>query len=203
MKAFLLTLLMGAVTNIVYASASPGVSLYQAVAGGVYTISGHDGRDQSIGSAVAVSESLLATSCHIDSAGKGFKVKIDGKFYPAKLKYANVKQDLCLLAVDQHKFKPVTMLFSNQVSIGEDVFAIANPYGIEKSITRGIISNKRQVGHASILQTDVTLEAGSSGGGLFNLDGKLIGIIYAGHRLKNVGYVMPTEWVQAGIEKSR
>lgn len=199
MKAILPALLLGTMTNVLFASPLTGVKLYQAVENGVYTISATDGSEQSVGSAVAVTDSVLATSCHIGGAAKGFKVKIAGKYYKSKLIYANTKHDLCLLTVDQQRFKPVNMLPSTEVNIGEDVYAIGNPYGIEKSIARGIISNKRHVDGAWVLQSDVTLEAGSSGGGLFNTEGKLIGIIYAGHRLKNIGFIMPTEWIQAGL----
>lgn len=201
MKAILLALLLGTMTNVLFASPLTGVKLYQAVENGVYTISATDGSEQSVGSAVAVTESVLATSCHIGGAVKGFKVKIADKYYKAKVIYTNTKRDLCLLTVDHQRFKPVNMLPSTEVNIGEDVYAIGNPYGIEKSITRGIISNKRLVDHAWVLQSDVTLEAGSSGGGLFNSDGKLIGIVYAGHRLKNIGFIMPIEWIQDGLAK--
>ena len=199
MKAILLALAVGTLANAVFASPLSGMKLYQAVEAVLYTISASDGSEQSVGSAVAVTDTILATCCHIAGASRGFKVKIGGKFYPAKVLYSNTKRDLCLLTVDHQRFKPVNMLPSTEVNIGEDVYAIGNPYGIEKSITRGIISNKRQVGRAWVLQSDVTLEAGSSGGGLFNKDGKLIGIVYAGHRLKNIGFIMPVEWIQAGL----
>jgi len=180
------------------------VAVYEQVADKVYTVFGHDDdmARKALGSAVAVSEQYLATSCHAGFSGRQFKVKLQKKLLPARVVYEHPQRDLCLLAVAEKTFQPVSMIASNQVLIGEEVYAVANPHGLEKSITRGIISNKHRVGGDWMLQTDATLAVGSSGGGVFNNQAKLIGIIRSGHRFKDIGFVIPSEWVQTALREA-
>jgi serine protease Do len=109
--------------------------------------------------------------------------------------------DLALLQVedkDAPKFKYVPLGNSDMVSVGERVFAIGSPLGLERTVTEGILSTKtREVGGLLYLQTTAQINPGNSGGPLFNLSGEVIGVtnmkVTSGEGL---GFAIPVESVK-------
>lgn len=178
--------------------------VYQKVKDSVFTLYSYDFDSRRIkgrGSAVAVGKDILATNCHVALSGNYLTVNINGKHRVARIFYKNQKQDLCLLEVPKANFHPVKILKSEGVKIGEEVYAIGNPRGTEKTLSRGIISNKHRVKDGSWLQTDAAIYYGSSGGGLFNAQGQLIGITTKmGGRF---GFAIPTNWIERVISPHR
>ena len=123
----------------------------------------------------------------------------------AKLTAQNETRDLCILFVDELSIppaaRPVPLGAARNISIGEEVYAIGAPHGLELSLSRGIISQLRgEAGKraAPIIQTDAAISPGSSGGGLFDQDGKLIGVTTfkaSGFRTEGLSFAVPVEWV--------
>lgn len=186
--------------------------VYSKVKGSVYTIYSLDYNAPYViarGSAVAISEQLLVTNCHIALSGDYLLVKLPNvkKPKPARLYYKNEKRDLCLIDVPGVNFNPVNIRGSSDVKIGEIVYAVGNPKGTEKTLSKGIISNRHKVKGGLWLQTDAAIYFGSSGGGLFDENGNLIGITTK--MGGNFGFAMPTEWIievaslprQKGLDK--
>lgn len=172
--------------------------VYSIVGKSVYPVYGFDSKQnkrKSAGTGVAVSAQLLATNCHIARNADSYIVKIKNDFRKAKLVYQDFSHDLCLLEIPGEKFQPVEFRDSSTVDIGEEVYAIGNPHGLEKSISRGIISNKHKFLGDTVLQTDATISFGSSGGGLFDTEGRLVGITRAGHRFKDIAFAVPSDWI--------
>ncbi len=109
--------------------------------------------------------------------------------------------DLALLKVDEKdapKFKFVPLGSADALSVGETVFAIGSPLGLERTVTEGILSTKtREVGGLLYLQTTAQINPGNSGGPLFNLSGEVIGVtnmkVSAGEGL---GFAIPVESVK-------
>lgn len=172
--------------------------VYEDVRHSIYTLYSIDfntKRTKARGSAVAVSTNLVVTNCHIALSGDYLLIKLgdDEKFKVAKLLYQDKKKDLCLLKVPGEAFIPVKIRPSAGVKIGDVVYTVGNPKGTEKTLSKGIISNKHLVDGGVWLQTDAAIYYGSSGGGLFDEDGYLIGITTK--MGGNFGFAMPTEWV--------
>jgi serine protease Do len=109
--------------------------------------------------------------------------------------------DLALLRVedrDAPRFKYVPLGSADVLSVGESVFAIGSPLGLERTVTEGILSTKtREVGGLLYLQTTAQINPGNSGGPLFNLSGEVIGVtnmkVSAGEGL---GFAIPVESVK-------
>ena len=108
----------------------------------------------------------------------------DGKVYPAKVLGKDPTYDLAVIKIEvKDKDLPILELGdSDLIEVGEGVVAIGNPYGLEQTVTTGVISAKNRSVHAQdvnfdgFLQTDAAINPGNSGGPLLNLDGKVIGI---------------------------
>lgn len=172
--------------------------VYQKVKGSIYTLYSldfHTKRVKARGSAVAIGKTILATNCHVALSGDYLVLKLHNqkKHKVARLFYKNEKQDLCLIEIPGANFTPVKIRPSATVKIGEEVYAIGNPKGTEKSLSKGIISNKHKVKGGVWLQTDAAIYFGSSGGGLFDTEGRLIGITTK--MGGNFGFAIPTEWI--------
>lgn len=176
--------------------------IYSTLSNSIYAVYTKDKKDKVVasGSAVSVAPDKLATNCHVLDEGDHFTVGTENKEYKAEL-YSE-HGDLCIINVTDMKFTPVDIRPSKDVQIGESVYAIGNPEGFDKTISNGIISNKHDMHGIIILQTTAPISHGSSGGGLFDLNGKLIGITsgaYVGDDAQNINLVIPTELIQAAL----
>ncbi|NRA38870.1 MAG: trypsin-like peptidase domain-containing protein [Planctomycetes bacterium] len=96
-------------------------------------------------------------------------------------------RDIALLQIDTEKLKgiqlrPVVISDTASIKVGDMVFAIGNPLGLERTVTKGIVSSvTRTLGHLRFIQTDAAINPGNSGGPLFNNRGEVIGIACAGY----------------------
>lgn len=168
--------------------------------GTIFSINEENEKESALGSGVAVEKSLIATNCHVALSGNFLIVKINNETLLGRLFYYNQKRDLCLIQIVGSPLKTVTIRPSKSVKIGEDVFAIGNPEGQMKTISKGIISNKLKEDGIELLQTDASISSGSSGGGLFDVDGKLIGITTKTLKEgENIAFAIPTELILAVV----
>ncbi|MDO4785838.1 MAG: Do family serine endopeptidase [Fretibacterium sp.] len=129
-------------------------------------------------------EGQILTNNHvIDGVDKITVTLSDGKTYSAKVVGKDPTFDLAVIKIDPEQDLPVLPLGdSDTVEVGEWVVAIGNPYGLEHSVTVGVISAKNRSIHArdvnfdGFLQTDAAINPGNSGGPLLNMDGEVVGI---------------------------
>ncbi len=179
--------------------------IYNEVKNSIYTVYGrsYNKKLESLGGAVAITEKLLSTNCHVILNNDHFVVEINEDTKPGKL--FSQRGDLCLIEVPGEKFKPVQVRPSKEVAIGENVYAVGNPGGLNKTISKGIISNKYSTSDGfTVLQTDAAISGGSSGGGLFDNNGNLIGITSSGiPSAENIGFVIPTEMIELAISQPK
>ena len=95
-------------------------------------------------------------------------------------------RDLAILQLDLDELggvapKPVVINDRDDLRVGDLVFAIGNPLGLERTVTQGIVSSTtRTIGHMRLIQTDAAINPGNSGGPLFNARGEVIGVVCAG-----------------------
>ena len=113
----------------------------------------------------------------------------------------NKFQDLALLKIEDKnapKFKYVRLGSADALSVGEHVFAIGSPMGLERTVTEGILSTKtRELGGTLYLQTTAQINPGNSGGPLFNLAGEVVGITNMKITFgEGLGFAIPIESVK-------
>ncbi|MEK6704443.1 MAG: trypsin-like peptidase domain-containing protein [Bdellovibrionota bacterium] len=127
-------------------------------------------------------DGFILTNNHvIDQASEVLVTLLDKRQFKAKIIGKDQKTDLALIQLRQaDNLKPVTMGDSDKVRIAESVFAVGNPFGLQHTVTLGIISAKhRTIGQGpfdNFLQTDASINPGNSGGPLFNVQGEVVGI---------------------------
>ena len=164
------------------------------------------GDTQAQGSGVVVGQNEVAINCHVIGKAKSVVVRQaadsgGGESYrmDARILIHDDERDLCLLFVEELSKPPAapvaTAGAAKELTVGEEVFAIGAPEGLELSMSRGIVSQLHGKRAAPLVQTDAAISPGSSGGGLFNEDGKLVGITTFKWKGENLNFAVPVEWV--------
>lgn len=129
-----------------------------------------------LGSAVAVSDRELVTNCHVLGKDTTALLERDGARFPVKLSSANPNADRCILRSDNPLRKWVRVRPFADIKVAEKAYSIGAPQGLELTIAEGIISSKRVLDGERLLQTSAPISKGSSGGGLFDAQGNLLGV---------------------------
>jgi serine protease Do len=135
-------------------------------------------------------------------AKDGFEKK---KFKKVKIEAINPFVDLALLKVEDLGDTKVTFAYLgdiNRINVGEKVFAIGNPLGLERTVTDGVISTKNRAFEGLVyIQTNADINPGNSGGPLFNLAGEVIGVTNMGYIFfGGLGFAIPVDYVKHFIE---
>ncbi|MBN1772607.1 MAG: Do family serine endopeptidase [Deltaproteobacteria bacterium] len=165
------------------------------------------------GSGVIVdAEGLVLTNAHVVRNAGEVTVQVDGgRSYPAEVVGVDEPTDLALLRLaDAGRLVAATLGDSDAVQVGDWVLAIGNPFGLEHTVTTGIVSAKeRRTGgprerYGSFLQTDASINPGNSGGPLFNLRGEVIGINTAINAAgQGIGFAIPSNMARTVLEQLR
>jgi serine protease Do len=152
-------------------------ALFQLRSGAVWSVRSLSGDTMATGSAVAVSPNHLLTNCHVVKNPARLSISKNGTSMGATVSAADQQGDRCILQASQPLVSYVAMTrASNGIMVGEDVAAIGNPKSLDTSLSRGIVAQKRKKDGLAYLQTDTAISSGSSGGGLFDHAGNLVGI---------------------------
>ncbi len=138
---------------------------------------------QGMGSGVIVSpEGLILTNAHVVKDADEIKVTVsDKRSYDAKVVGIDVESDIAVVKIDATGLPIATLGDSGKLQVGEIVFAIGNPFGLNRTVTSGIVSatgrtNVGIIDYEDFIQTDAAINPGNSGGPLVNIDGEVIGI---------------------------
>ena len=139
-------------------------------------------RTQSLGSGFIIRpDGYIVTNNHVVDGASEITVKLsDSRHFAAKVVGRDEKSDVALLKIDAQNLPVVAFGNSDNLQIGEPVMAIGNPFGLEGTVTTGIVSAKgRVIGEGpydNFIQTDASINPGNSGGPLVNQAGQVVGI---------------------------
>lgn len=177
--------------------------IFAQLSASVFRVDVYDAKGNLLGtgSAVAVGASEVVTNYHvIEEAVSARLVDDSGKAYVVLgMTAANVQQDLAVLRV-RAALKAVD-LRTTTVKVGEEVVTIGSPIGLTNTVSTGIVSALRTLPGLELLQTSAPISPGSSGGGMFDRQGKLIGITSMGIlEGENLGFAIPTKYVKTLVD---
>ena len=171
--------------------------------------------EQSLGSGVIVrSDGIIVTNNHVIEGAQTLRVVLaDRREYDAELLLADARVDLAVLRINARGEHLPTLDYANtaDAQVGDLVLAIGNPYGLEQTVTSGIISAlaRTDVGisdYAFFIQTDAAINRGNSGGALVDMNGALVGInsaIFSETGGSNgIGFAIPAEMVRRVVESA-
>jgi putative serine protease PepD len=169
------------------------------------------------GSGFVVSDDgYIVTNAHVVEGANGqIKAKIgDGKALDAKLVGEDASTDLALLKVSATNLKPLALGDSSGVEVGDPAYAIGNPFGLDRTLTTGVVSAlQREISSPNgfsiddVIQTDAAINPGNSGGPLLSRQGRVLGI---NAQIKSqsgggegVGFAIPIDTVRRSLRELR
>ena len=160
--------------------------IYDASKNAVTYIVADTPEGQATGSGFVISkDGLIVTNDHVVDGASQVQVKIgtSDKAQAAQVVGADPSRDLALVKVDGHDLPTLSLADSSSVSVGDPTYAIGNPFGLDHTLTTGIVSALQRSLQApdgatisGAIQTDAALNPGNSGGALINADGQVIGV---------------------------
>jgi hypothetical protein len=165
-----------------------------------------NGQPLSLGSGFFVRDGEVASNLHvIEGAARGY-AKIVGQ----KAKYdiegitaVDPERDLVVLKLSGVRASTLALGISDAVQVGETVFAVGNPQGLEGTFSQGIVSSIREVGTDKLLQITAPISPGSSGGPVLNGKGEVVGVSVATYRGgQNLNFAIPSSYLKTLLAKA-
>ncbi len=166
-----------------------------------------------VGSGIVIegTHGLIATNAHVLNKSATIIVTLqNGERYHGRIIGMDKSYDLAVIAINNQHLKPLPFANSDQAKVGATVYAIGSPFGLEETVTSGVISakNRTHVGasnYQNYIQTDAPINMGNSGGALVDTQGNLIGIntaiITPNSGSIGIGFAIPSNIAKAAIEQ--
>lgn len=164
-----------------------------------------NGQPLSLGSGFFVGNGQIATNLHVVEGAARSYAKLVGKETKFNIEgYTAIdeKRDLIILKVTAFGTQAISLGNSDLVQVGETVYAVGNPRGLEGTFSQGIISSIRPVGNDKLIQMTAPLSPGSSGGAVLNRKGEVIGVSVLTIRDgQNLNFAIPSNYLKALLTK--
>lgn len=183
------------------ARAASASEVFAQVSPSIWRVQTYDkeGLRLAIGSAVVIGPERLVTNCHVLARAGRFVVRREQQSLPGRLEFWDTARDLCQLQVAGLAAPAVSLGNSAALQVGQTVYTIGNPKGLDLTLSDGLLSSLRRNarGDLVLIQTSAPISHGSSGGGMFDEQGRLIGITTQGvENGQNLNFAVPVEWVR-------
>lgn len=177
--------------------ALPAQEVFKRVSPSVVVVESIDvsGSGIAFGSGVVIAPGHVVTNRHVIEGGASFAVGQGGKKWPAKLVGVDSDHDLAELSIAGLAAPAVKIRTSSTLSVGETVYAVGAPEHLELTISEGLISGLRDFDKDRFIQTSAAISRGSSGGGLFDAEARLVGITtFYLEEGQSLNFALPAEW---------
>jgi trypsin-like peptidase len=174
-------------------------TLFKLLSPSVFKVVVASGEGDAQGSAIAVSPTELLTNCHVLEGAQTVSLRQGKLTRTAQLARANPTADRCVLVVSEANLTPIRGVRQYaELQVGEPLYTLGSPSGLELSLAGGLLSGKREEGSLNYVQTTAPISPGSSGGGLFDARGNLVGVttlVLAGRERLNqsLNFAIPAE----------
>src|SRR5258706_13421009 len=194
---------LAALASAPAARALTPAQVFAKVSDSVWVVRTYDkeGLALGLGSAVVIGSDTLVTNCHVLRNAARFTASHEKTVLEGTLELWDPPRDICQFKVRDLKSPSVTLGNTEQLMVGQSVYAIGNPKGLELTLSSGLISSLRhdEQQRLSHIQTTAPISPGSSGGGLFDDEGRLIGITSSGvvgDGAQNLNFARPVDYVR-------
>jgi serine protease Do len=199
MRPITVTMVLFAVLSATAQTVDVAKQVYDSSQDSVFLVYLNDatGTPSALGSAFLVAPRVLVTNFHVVKSGSPV-LAVGPVRVPLKVVRIDQKNDLAILSVDVELTSRPLALASGEASPGEQVFAIGNPEGLEKTISQGIVSGIRKAGDRDLLQITSPISHGSSGGPILNKKGEVVGVVVGMlEDGQNLNFAIPVDYVKA------
>ena len=153
-----------------------------------------------LGTGVAIAPGTVVTSCHVTRNANNIRLIKGGLRFVVNSEWNDLEHDVCLLYSAAFDAPAVPMGSAEQLKFGQKVAAIGFTGGLELQVREGTVEGLHRLDGSNVIQTSAAFTSGASGGGLFDEQGRLVGILT--FRLRGVnGYYFstPVDWLRTGV----
>ena len=158
----------------------------------------------SIGTGVMVAPGYVVTNCHVTQRARAIEVVKGALHRRVESQYSDVEHDLCLLHAPQAVGDPVARLREERPRVGEQVHAIGFIFGISPRFNSGEVSALYEYDGGRVIQSTTPFSSGASGGGLFDNEGRVLGIVTFKYRAGTAyHFSLPVKWVREALDRFR
>jgi serine protease Do len=190
---------LGTLAFVTVAASQPlNPATFVSLSGSVVRVeAGRAGGGLHLGTGVTIAPSVIVTNCHVTHDGTGIRVVGAGSVWDVAAQYADTLHDLCFLRVPDWHGSPVSLGASDALRPGQPVAALGFTGGMDIALKFGrvLALHSHDAGH--VIESDTAFTSGSSGGGLFNADGALVGLLTFRSRGSGGSYYsVPVDWIR-------
>ncbi|MEK6815659.1 MAG: tetratricopeptide repeat protein [Nitrospirota bacterium] len=151
----------------------------------------------SVHTAVVLDQGTAVTQCDLLEGGAGLRLRSGDAVFPAKVEHRDSGRNLCLLGAPGADLAGPQEVRDGDPDVGAQVYAVSNALGLGISIAEGVVSGIRKSRGESYIQHTAAIAPGSEGGGLFDEDGRLVGLVnYRQRDGQNVNFALPARWTK-------
>ncbi len=208
-KAFVLvlsTIFLATLPSIIFAQTAQEIARKAFSSTVLLVMEDTNGQPLSLGSGFFVRDGEVASNLHVvEGAARGYAKIIDQKtkYDIEGITAVDPERDLVVLKISDARAGAVALGNSESVQVGETVYAVGNPQGLEGTFSQGIISSIREVGTDKLLQITAPISPGSSGGPVLNTKGEVIGVSVATFRGgQNLNFAIPSNYLKTLLGKA-
>ena len=165
---------------------------------------GRGGNDAGLGTGFIISsDGLIATNLHVIGEARPISVELaDGRSFDVTEIYATDRNaDVAVIRIDAEGLQPLVLAVSSSLRDGQEVIAIGNPHGLERSVVVGRVSGRRSIDGIEMIQLAIPIESGNSGGPLLDRSGEVHGILTLKSQVtRNLGFAVVADRVDKLLE---
>ncbi len=156
----------------------------------------------SLGTGVVVGPGMVVTNCHVTRSARTIELVKGALRRVVESQQSDVEHDLCLLYSPQVEDDPAVSIVPDRPRVGQSVYAVGFILGIAPRLNAGEISAVYEYDDGKVIETDAAFTSGASGGGLFDPDGRLLGIVTFRSRGGDAHhFCLPASWVTQALER--
>jgi hypothetical protein len=185
------------------ANAQVDFHLFQVLEPSLFKVEAANGDGSvSIGTAVAVGRGVVATNCHVTQRARSIALVRGGERQTVESEYSDIDHDLCLLYAPQAESAPVVAIGEQPPRAGQAVFSVGFFLGVAPRVSIGEINAVYEYEGSRVIETTAAFGSGASGGGLFDADGHLVGIVTfmtMGPEMRH--FCLPARWVSEALAR--
>ena len=197
LKLLRAALAMLALSPLAAHAGEQAAQVFAQVSGSVFTVLAQTPAGAiSQGSAVVVGPAHLVTNHHVIAGATVITLRHGQDQFTAVVESEDALHDLAVLRAETLGAPPVAFGGGDDVRVGQTVYAVGSPRGLEQSLSEGIVASLRAVNDGVMIQTTAPISPGSSGGGLFDEHGRLIGVTtMQAVNSQNLNFAIPVGWL--------
>lgn len=179
-------------------AAEPDRKLYQKIWPSIVRVYAAMGQGKTAtGSGIVVAPDKVISNCHVTRDAKAIEIVAWNSKWKVTEQVKDIDHDLCLLSVTREIGKPIEFGNAAAITVGQEVVAAGYPGGGRLEVTDGQVRGLHDLDGGRVIQSSAPFDSGESGGGLFDRDGKLLGVItFKSQAGGSFFFAVPATWVQ-------